>query len=531
VSQYVDQSIKLQIDDWSHDIKRDFQNDEKNDELAKLYRHLASVQEKTAELNRTAAKLYSKLATEFGEATMDVTTVYLPMLKNICDGNGWIVGNFFSNLYGKIIKAIPDKEETPIREAMVKDLIDKSVYINPDEKSKALIDKGQYVIYSDKKAEVGDDDGIQKKEEDVRFFANPELIDQKVSLEKIINDFVDIVTNIFEKRMHEDESIRSLWENKKISSFFEELTNDEKDEVRRSLNPALFFSYNSNRIDVTKKEEHIVFVAGSEDLAMEMLGFQKGNPKHRHVKSEDENTALVLKSKYGLSLADYRIYDSIKMVYDKATFREKYHFHHDFAQFLDKITIDNLPVEVLPQHRTYAKMLLLDQFKEETKPFFYIDKYDPEAYTYTIMLPDSDTSFKIAQPEAFTIHPQNGLTLKVSENGRELYKVIEGADFSKQFENYCNLYYNYRFGETTDAILQAILRKTLNEGEETKKVEKTLKGDTIFKEGFTKKREALLQDLSKKKKHGSNAEQRLYNVLFTIVREEFDTVQKFIKDK
>ena len=82
-------------------------------------------------------------------------------------------------------------------------------------------------------------------------------------------------------RLHENESIQTLWENKKISSFFADLTNDEKDEVRRSLNPALFFSYNSNRIDVTKKEEHIVFVAGSEELAAEMLGFQKGNPKHR----------------------------------------------------------------------------------------------------------------------------------------------------------------------------------------------------------------------------------------------------------
>ena len=81
--------------------------------------------------------------------------------------------------------------------------------------------------------------------------------------------------------MHEDSTIQEMWDNKKISSFFGDLTNDEKDDVRRSLNPALFFSYNSNRIDVMKKEEHIVFVAGSEDLAEEMLGFQKGNPKHR----------------------------------------------------------------------------------------------------------------------------------------------------------------------------------------------------------------------------------------------------------
>ena len=72
--------------------------------------------------------------------------------------------------------------------------------------------------------------------------------------------------------IRENKTVQERWENKKISAFFAELTNDEKDSVRRSLNPALFFSYNSNRIDVIKKEEHLVFVAGSEDLAVEMLG-------------------------------------------------------------------------------------------------------------------------------------------------------------------------------------------------------------------------------------------------------------------
>ena len=42
----------------------------------------------------------------------------------------------------------------------------------------------------------------------------------------------------------------------------------------------------------------------NETLAEEMLGFQKGNPKHRFVIADNDNTALVLKSKYGLSLYD-----------------------------------------------------------------------------------------------------------------------------------------------------------------------------------------------------------------------------------
>ena len=170
-----------------------------------------------------------------------------------------------------------------------------------------------------------------------------------------------------------------------------------------------------------------------------MLGFHKGNPKHRFEKADSENTALVLKSKYGLSLPDYRIYDSIKMVYDKATFREKYHFHHDFAQFLDKITVDNLPYDILPQHRAFVKMMILDSFREELKEFFYTDKYDAQAYMQTMYYSDYDKSFKIALPEAFQIHPLTGkIVLRNEADGRSLYLEIEGNDFATRFNKYCD---------------------------------------------------------------------------------------------
>lgn len=517
---YAEDSINIAIDRWSHELRKDFCDDEKNDELAKLKTHLSSFKDKAAEMNKDAVKQYDKLATDLGETALDVTTVYLPQLKKIADGNGWISDNIFSRLYRSIINAQDDEAETPERKDLQKFLED-NIYNAVNEDIIQTIKTGMYQVFFTK---VDEKTKKEEKTADTRYFCNPNL---ERSDEKVIEDFLSLAVTILEKKMRESKDIQEKWDNKKISAFFSDLTNEEKDDVRRSLNPALFFSYNANRIDVMKKEEHIVFVAGNEDLAEEMLGFQKGNPKHRFEKADDENTALVLKSKYGLSLADYRIYDSIKMVYDKATFREKYHFHHLFSQYLDKITLDNLPVEVLPQHRAYAKMLLLEKFREETKPFFYRDEYDdPDVYTDCMNLPDSDTSFKIAQPEAFYIHPKEGLlVLKTRDNERELYKVIEGTDKAKQFENYCNLYYNYRFGETTDAILQAILRQKRTKGDVK------LEGEKIFKEGFTAKQKALLKELSDDKKNATPVEQRLYNVLFTIVRDEFDTVQKFIKDK
>ena len=525
VQAYVKAYIELQIAKWSHDIKRDFCMDEKNDELSKLARHISGMITKAEEMNRDAVKYYKRLATDFGETSMDVTTVYLPMLKTICDGNGWKAGNFFSKLYTKVITAEEDMDETPVRSDLMK-FLNQNIYLSADDDA---VD-AMYKVSLDKKQTEEDNIDEPQKVIDTRFFANPVLVDRgNVSAEKIIEDFLTASTIILEKKLHNDKDIQENWDNRKISTFFSDLTNEEKDEVRRALNPALFFSYNSNRIDVTKKEEHIIFVAGSEDLAAEMLGYQKGNTKHRFEKSGDENTALVLKSKFGLSLKDYRIYDSIKMVYDKATFREKYHFHHDFAQYLDKLTLDNLPYEILPQHRSFVKMLVLEAMRFELSPLFFKDNYDKydNSYIDTMYYTDCDTSFKIALPEALITDAdvtEGKIGIRTEADGRELFHEFDAKNFADRFNSYKKLYHNARFGETTDRLIQAILRTNIADGD------MTLRGETILKNNYTKKHEELLQTLSEKKHKATNSdEKRLYSIFFNILREDYATVNDFKK--
>ena len=525
VQAYVKSFIELQIAKWSHDIKRDFCMDEKNDELSKLARHISGMITKAEEMNRDAVKYYKRLATDFGETSMDVTTVYLPMLKTICDGNGWKAGNFFSKLYTKVITAEEDMDETPVRSDLMK-FLNQNIYLSADDDA---VD-AMYKVSLDKKQTEEDNIDEPQKVIDTRFFANPVLVDRgNVSAEKIIEDFLTASTIILEKKLHNDKDIQENWDNRKISTFFSDLTNEEKDEVRRALNPALFFSYNSNRIDVTKKEEHIIFVAGSEDLAAEMLGYQKGNTKHRFEKSGDENTALVLKSKFGLSLKDYRIYDSIKMVYDKATFREKYHFHHDFAQYLDKLTLDNLPYEILPQHRSFVKMLVLEAMRFELSPLFFKDNYDKydNSYIDTMYYTDCDTSFKIALPEALITDAdvtEGKIGIRTEADGRELFHEFDAKNFADRFNSYKELYHNARFGETTDRLIQAILRTNIADGD------MTLRGEAILKNNYTKKHEELLQTLSEKKHKAKNSdEKRLYSIFFKILREDYATVNDFKK--
>lgn len=525
VQAYVKKYIEFQIAKWSHDIKRDFCMDEKNDELSKLARHISGMITKAEEMNREAVKYYKRLATDFGETSMDVTTVYLPMLKTICDGNGWKAGNFFSKLYTKVITAEEDMDETPVRSDLMK-FLNQNIYLSADDDAV----EAMYKVSLDKKQTEEDNIDEPQKVIDTRFFANPVLVDRgNVSAEKIIEDFLTASTIILEKKLHNDKDIQENWDNRKISTFFSDLTNEEKDEVRRALNPALFFSYNSNRIDITKKEEHIIFVAGSEDLAAEMLGYQKGNTKHRFEKSGDENTALVLKSKFGLSLKDYRIYDSIKMVYDKATFREKYHFHHDFAQYLDKLTLDNLPYEILPQHRSFVKMLVLEAMRSELSPLFFKDNYDKydNSYIDTMYYTDCDTSFKIALPEALITDAdvtEGKIGIRTEAGGRELFHEFDAKNFADRFNSYKELYHNARFGETTDRLIQAILRTNIADGD------MTLRGEAILKNNYTKKHEELLQTLSEKKHKATNSdEKRLYSIFFNILREDYATVNDFKK--
>ena len=518
LQEYLDNFTAHHIKTWANEIKREFCKDEKNDEISKLIRHLQGFNIKAEELTRERVAYYKRLANDFGEASMDVTTVYLPMLKRICDGNGWRQDNFFSKLYTKVLSAESDPEETPERKELMR-FLDNGIYMTSDED---LVDSNYKASLKQKEAEITD----QPKTRDTLFFANPRLAERgNVSAEKVITDFINLATSLFEKAIQNNKEIQENWEHRKISSFFADLNNDEKDEVRRALSPALFFSYNTNRIDVSKKEEHIIFVAGSEDLAEEMLGYQRGNTKHRFEKNDNENTALVLKSKFGLALEDYRIYDSIRRVYDRAPFREKYHFHHDFAQFLDNITIDDLPVEILPQHRTFVKMLMLESLREELTPFFHSDKYDEDAFTNTMYFSDYDRSFKIALPEALNTgnHLTGGkLAIRKQDNNRPLFHEIEGITFAERFNAYSDLYHNARFGETAERLIQAILRTEIFEDG------KKITGEKVLKKHYTSKHEEMLERLNSQKLNAGLAEEkRLYDIFFQILRNDYPTVHDF----
>lgn len=525
---WVAAQIDLGLSEWFMAIMKDFCLDEKVDKLASVKNHLTRIKNRAEDMNSTVLKEFKALADTFGRSSLDVTTVYLPMLKEICDGNGWKTNNRFSKLYNEIIPAREDAEAHAVRDELAK-FINDNVYYSQEEDMNDLITSNQYFVaikHMEKSAATNK--MVEKIEKDTRFFANANLDRQP---EKIIEQFLEFSQIVFEDKFQKKDSIQDRWINRGLSDFFAELNNDQKDDVRNSLNPALFFSYNSDRIDVMKKEEHMVFVANNKDLARQMLGYDAGNPKHRFEEDSNVNTALVIKSKFGLSFHDYRIYDSIKMVYDKATFREKYHFHRDFAQHLGKITLSDLPDEELPQHRVLAKILLLNKFSEELKPLFYTDKYEPDNYATTMLIDNSiddslsDDTILLAGPEALSMKDAK-ICLTRSEKNRQFYSEINGASMAKIFTEYLNMFYNNRYADSLQNLITTITRTSVTVEEKGKDVQKH--GVEILKKNYKEKRDALLEELNLKRAKSQGEDRKIYGILFDIVKERYDSFQNFI---
>ena len=128
--------------------------------------------------------------------------------------------------------------------------------------------------------------------------------------------------------------------------------------------------------------------------------------------------------------------------------------------------------------------------------------------------------FKIARPEAYSVK-EGKVCLRLKDKGRIFYEEIEGATFAKQFAKYATLYYNQRYGETLTSIIMEIQRSNIR-----------INGQApvdILKNNYDTKRDALLTELSEKKRTSPElSDQRLYNILFDLVREKYDTMHHFV---
>lgn len=506
--------LEYEIDKINIKVLSEITNAEGDGILKDLVNYLENLDKFITEKGNEANKEYKKLATKLGEKAQDVTSVYLPNLKDICDSNGWNKGNYFSMLYNQVLKstsiAVENDDNRPLREG--------------DDSLVSFFDK----VYSES-AKCNKE--IKKKGYDidskVRILAHEKLADSRGAT-AIIEDFVYYAQQEFIEALKSNESVQGKWYNKSIATFFEDLDSKEKDKVRQSLMPSLFFNYKGNRIAVDYRE-FLIFVAADQDLATRMLGFQDGNPNHRFIgdKSANSSTALVIRAKYGLSFSDYRIYDNLKTIYDKAPFRDKYHFHHYFAEYGEDLTIEDLPYEVSNAHRTYAKMLLLKKYENDIKDFFYectAFQSRKNDFVKFILQEKGDGSFSIARPKA--ISERDGkICLTVIDRNTNLFADFEGKDFGESFKLYQKHFIRNAIQETYTYFLRDV--KKYNIYYETPEGPVQSSGEEIIKEKFAQYRNELLAELDNKIFTAeTEREKMLYRIFFSVIESELTSYKE-----
>lgn len=500
--------IDYEIQQLMLQVYADIANQDGDGILKELADYLDSLNKIITEKANEADKEYRKLANKMGEKAQDVTSVYLPDLKNICDANGWFKGNYFSKMYEKVLKAssvaVEGDDNKPVRtgEESLVSFFD-AVY-SPNSKYNKEIKKKGY--------EIGGKTRILANE--VKAYSSGGTAS--------VEDFVYYVQQELLEAIRSSGDVQALWYNRSIASFFEELDSREKDRVRQSLMPSLFFNYKGNRIAVDYRE-FLIFVAADEELATRMLGYQDGNPNHRFIgdKSASSSTALVIRAKYGLSFSDYRIYDNLKAIYDKAPFRDKYHFHHSFAEYGEDLTINDLPYEVSPAHRVFAKLLLLKKFEGDLERFFYTcaefqsRKNDYAKFMLTF---NGKEGFSVARPKALSEREGKLCLTKVDRN-TNLFADFEGESFAESFALYQKSFVRNAIQETYRNFLHAIEKYNINV--ETPEGPSIVSGEDIIKEKFKGYRDELLKEFDERIFSAeSEAEKALYRIFFSVIESE-----------
>lgn len=503
-----EEQMDYEIDLINIKVLDEIANAEGDGILRELLNYLESLDKIITEMANEAGKEYKKLATKMGEKAQDVTSVYLPNLKDICDSNGWNKGNYFSKMYDKILKAtsiaVDGDDNMPLREGdnSLLSFFDK-VYSESSKCHKEIKKKG-YEINSKTRVLVNENKAYS------------------AGATATIEDFVYYAQQEFIEALKSNVEVQSLWYNRSIASFFEGLDSREKDRVRQSLMPSLFFNYKGNRIAVDYRE-FLIFVAADQDLATRMLGFQDGNPNHRFIgdKSASSSTALVIRAKYGLSFSDYRIYDNLKTIYDKAPFRDKYHFHHYFAEYGEDLTIEDLPYEISPAHRTYAKMLLLKKYQNDIKDFFYTCtdfQSRKNDYVNFILQERGGGSFAIARPKAIS-EKEGKICLTVVDRNTNLFAEFEGDNFGEAFKIYQKHFIRNAIQETYTYFLRDV--KKYNIYYDTPDGPAQSSGEEIIKEKFAQYRAELLKELDEKIFSAeTEREKMLYRIFFSVVESE-----------
>lgn len=334
----------------------------------KMRRHVANLLSEAKHIlsgERGPEFAYDELAKSFMEKTRDVTSVYLPKIQDFAETYGWKEGHKFSKWYEEII-APSDKYDKgkgciPARytgerslEAFLRSLAD----VNKEQ----MIPKGYY---------AGDE---------MKLFRNFDMDNYRT----VIEDILLFASRSLEDKYRKNQKINSEWFAKTLPQFFDELDKENRDDIRKRMNPSLFFTYEQEK-DNNLLATRNIYVASSDKIAREVLQYNPGDKTAKFATAEEPSMIYVIKARMGLSFDFYRRYDIIEREYMNTVNKREFHFHTAFADCngeYDKIV---LPEEFEPELITLAQYILMDGYKDILSKYYYVsdDDFDKDHYTNT----------------------------------------------------------------------------------------------------------------------------------------------------
>jgi hypothetical protein len=441
---------------------------------------------------------YDKLAKSFLEKGHDVTSVYLPKIQEFVDGYGWKENHKFAEWYGRIIRHTDQYERgkgfVPVRsgnENSIEGFIRSMIKDN----SQSLGEKGYMAG------------------ENSQLFGNPKNENPRKNIEDIL-DYASLFMEKSSKKALADE-----WFSKSLSHFYDELDRERKEEVKRQLDPCLFFSYNQAR-DNNLMETISIYVAENEEIAKEVLGYETNNNTSAFNSDSDSSTIYTIKAMIGLSFDFYRTYDIIKREYERTTKKDGFHFHAAFAGSNGDYERIILPREVEPELITFAKYLLTNGFKDVLSTYYHASSnaFDKDNYTNTPFVLEEKRAL-IATKKNVSQQGEN-ICLTIKDGETVLYASLTFGNVENpyvvMYDKFKSLYLNESLDETIRKLIFDLRWKSGGKMEE--------QYDDIRLE-LKNKLDGSINDIK------SREERKLISDILEVLTKELDTFEIFSKLK
>lgn len=375
---------------------------------------------------------FRSLARFFENSACDVTTVYLPEISKFVKEGGWVADNYFSRLYSYVLEQsnemIPGYGFLPIRsyrdgqEHSVEQFIRKLIECNKNE----LIAEGYY--FEDK-----------ENSHSMLFRRNR----WSVNPAKIIEDLLKYIEQTYEKA-YKPGKLEDEWYKLTLQQLYQNLTIDEQQDIRDTLNPQLFYSYRTSAIG--QGQEIVNVIAPSEEMAVNIFGYQKGSTS-KYDQSSSTTVAYMLRAKVGMSLDSYMLSDTILQRYRKEADKTTYHTHVAWGECNGNYLNLRLKTRVERELIAFAKYMILNEYTYLIPDMYYkpMNIAEQSFYKQTPMIIGEDTiAFTLVNAvdvicDYVALHYDNNTFEEYVSSGENvlyssIYKVFKKQFIDKQYE-------------------------------------------------------------------------------------------------